>query len=74
MVDDNTWRGWQTIISWPARRDVFDGRKKLLDCFEEIGDVVDTSPSLALRCESSLEVIHNVEARSTLGTIMYYHQ
>jgi hypothetical protein len=35
------------IISWLACGDVVDGWKKLLDHFEEIRGVVDTSPSLA---------------------------
>lgn len=35
------------IISWLARHDVVDGSKKLLDHFEEIRGVVDTSPLLA---------------------------
>jgi hypothetical protein len=41
-------RGWQTIMSWLARGDLVDGWKKSLDHFEEIGGVVDTSPSLRI--------------------------
>jgi hypothetical protein len=40
-------RIWYMIISWLARHDVVDGSKKLLDHFEGIRGVVDTSPLLA---------------------------
>jgi len=59
-------RGWQTIISWLARGHIVDGWRKLLDHFEEIGGVSDTG----IRSGSSLEDIHNVEARSTLSAII----